>query len=108
MNQSISKNAVFNPSKSIEYTENGIVSKLLSKKETGNVTLFAFDKNQGLSEHTAPFDAIIQLLDGEAEVTINKEKFILSKEDMIIMPANIPHSIYASSAFKMLLTMIKG
>ncbi len=94
--------------KDIEYATEGIVSKRILEKTTGNVSLFAFDKAQRLSEHSAPFDAMIQVLEGKAEVTINKEPFNLVAGESIIMPANIPHAVFATEQFKMLLTMIKG
>ncbi len=91
----------------INYQSESIVSRTLIDKETGTITIFAFDENQGLSEHTAPFDALVYNLDGEAEVTISGNKIILKKGEITIMPANKPHSIKAISRFKMLLTMIK-
>jgi quercetin dioxygenase-like cupin family protein len=99
---------ILNFTKDIEYAKEGIVSKRILEKTTGNVSLFAFDKDQRLSEHSAPFDALIQILDGKAEITINKVPFNLSTGESIIMPANIPHAVYATEQFKMLLTMIKG
>ena len=94
--------------KSAEYSTDGIVSKRVLEKSTGNVSLFAFDKGQRLSEHSAPFDAMIQVLEGEAEITIDKKPYKVSAGETIIMPANIPHAVFASERFKMLLTMIKG
>lgn len=91
----------------IEYQENAIVSSEIIKKDTGTVTVFAFDKNQGLSEHTTPFDALVNIIDGQAEVTISGEVFSVKSGEMIIMPANKPHSIKAVKKFKMLLVMIK-
>jgi len=102
------KSNIFCFEKSINYSENAIVSKTVIKRETGNVSLFAFDKGEGLSEHTAPFDALIQIVDGKAEVLINKESYFLETMDSIIMPANIPHAVKANERFKMILTMIKG
>ena len=92
----------------IEYQQGSVVSRTIIDKETGTVTLFAFDKGQGLSEHTAPFDAIVYALDGAVEVTISGKIFPLTKEEMIIMPANEPHALKATKRFKMLLTMIKS
>lgn len=92
----------------VDYQEDAVVSRTIIKKVTGNITLFAFDKGQELSEHTAPFDAMIQILDGSAEITIAGEKFNLSTGMTIIMPANKPHAVRASEKFKMLLTMIKS
>jgi len=85
-----------------------LISKQVTKSKAGNITLFSFDKGEGLSEHTTPFDAVVQLLDGEAEITIGGEVFNLVKGNSIIMPANVPHSLMATERFKMLLTMIKG
>ena len=92
----------------IEYSLGGIVSKKVIQKETGNVTLFAFDKEQKLSEHTAPFDALVQVLEGEAEIVIGGNPNILEAGMSIIMPANIPHAVNAIAPFKMLLTMIRS
>lgn len=92
----------------IDYQEGSIVSKEILKKETGTITLFAFDQGQGLSEHIAPFDASVIIVDGEAEVIINKESQVVRKGGMIIMPANEPHALRASQRFKMLLVMIKS
>lgn len=84
------------------------MSKQVTKSKGGNITLFSFDKEQGLSKHTTAYDAIVQILDGEAEIIIDGEIFHLTKGNSIIMPANIPHSLKATERFKMLLTMIKG
>lgn len=92
----------------IDYQQGSVVSRTLVDKQTGTVTLFAFDKGQGLSEHTAPFDAMVQLLDGEAEVTIAGNPLRLKKGDMVIMPANKPHALRAVERFKMLLIMIRA
>jgi quercetin dioxygenase-like cupin family protein len=92
----------------IEYQEGAVVSKEILRKSTGNITMFAFDKGEGLSEHTAPFDAIVQVIDGKAEITISGKKNILEKGNMIIMPANEPHSLLAIEKFKMILTMIRS
>lgn len=94
--------------KAVEYSADGIVSKQVLIKSTGNVTLFAFDKGQRLSEHSAPFDAMVQVLEGKAEVIIDQQPFHLEAGQTIIMPANIPHGVNAIERFKMLLTMIKG
>jgi quercetin dioxygenase-like cupin family protein len=93
---------------SVSYADGAIVSKIVTKKETGNLTLFAFDKAQFLSEHTAPFDAIIQIVDGEAKVSINRVDYIVKSGEIIIMPADIPHAVYANTKMKMLLIMIKS
>lgn len=91
----------------IAYQEGSVVSRQITKSEGGNITLFAFDQSQALSEHTAPFDALVQILDGEAEVSIAGEIYALKANDSILMPANLPHALKAFTAFKMLLTMIK-
>ena len=98
---------VFSMEKSIDQSSGGVVSKQVLKEKAGNVTLFSFDKGQGLSEHTAPFDAMAHILDGVAEITINGELFKLSEGEYIIMPADIPHALHAVEPFKMVLTMIK-
>jgi len=92
----------------IEYANDSIVSKTLLDKSVGTITLFAFDKGQKLSEHTAPYDAVVQILDGKAQVRIKDEINELSEGQIIIMPANIPHAVNASERFKMLLTMIRA
>lgn len=91
----------------IEYQEASVVSRTLIDKKAGTVTLFAFDEQQGLSEHTAPYDAMVQIIDGEAEVTISGKAHYLKQGEMIIMPAKKPHALRAIKKFKMLLTMIK-
>lgn len=92
----------------IEYADGGVVSKQVLKNDAGNITLFAFDEEQGLAEHTAPFDALVQVLDGEAEIRIGGEPLRLKTGDSVIMPAGVPHALQAVGRFKMLLTMIKG
>jgi len=94
--------------KLIEYQEGSVVSRTIIKKDTGNVTLFAFDKGQGLSEHTAPFDALVYIVDGEAEIIIAGKAFQVQKGQTIIMPANKPHAVGAKNKFKMVLVMIKS
>ena len=91
----------------IEYSNGSVVSKTLLKKEAGTLTLFAFDKGQGLSEHTAPFDATVYIADGTAEVTIDGNVNKVKKGEMIIMPADKPHSLKAEERFKMMLIMIR-
>ena len=92
----------------VDYQEGAVVSKTLIGKETGTVTLFAFDRGQGLSEHTAPFDAMVCILDGKAEITISGKPNILGQGDMIIMPAKEPHALNAVEKFKMMLVMIRS
>lgn len=91
----------------VSYNEGSVVSRQITKSEAGNVTLFAFDKEQELSEHTAPFDALVHVLDGEAEIRISGKPFNLKSGDAIIMPADEPHAVKALTRFKMLLTMIR-
>jgi quercetin dioxygenase-like cupin family protein len=107
-NQSAAKGVPFHAADHVAYIEGAVVSKTLIKKDAGNVTLFAFEAGQGLSEHTAPFDALVQILDGEAHITIGGEDRTVSAGEMIIMPANVPHALQAEKAFKMLLVMIRG
>jgi quercetin dioxygenase-like cupin family protein len=97
---------ILDPNELIAYQEGSVVSRMIVYKKTGTITLFAFDKDEGLSEHTAPFDAIAEIIDGEAEISIGTEKFVLKESQMIIMPANIPHALKAVRRFKMILTMI--
>lgn len=98
---------IMNVNSIIQYQNESIVSKMLVNKDTGTITLFAFDEGQGLSEHTAPFDAIAHILDGKVEITISGNKFNLKAGKMIIMPANEPHALTAITKFKMMLIMIK-
>ena len=93
----------------VEYQENTVVSREVIKKELGTVTFFAFNKGQGLSEHSAPFDAMVQIIDGEAEITISGVKNTVKAGEIIIMPANEPHALQAENKpYKMILTMIKS
>lgn len=92
----------------IEYQEGSIVSRVVLKSEAGNVTLFAFDKGQELSEHSAPYDALVHVLDGEVEIRISGKPYLLKNGEAIIMPANDPHAVLAVNKFKMLLTMLKA
>jgi quercetin dioxygenase-like cupin family protein len=92
----------------VEYQTGAVVSRQITKAEGGNVTLFAFDQGQELSEHTAPYDALVHVLDGEIEIIISGKPYILKTGDAIIMPANKPHALKAIRKFKMLLTMIKA
>jgi len=98
---------VKNLSDLVKYQENAVVSSEILKKDAGIVTVFAFDKDQGLSEHTAPFDALVNIIDGRAEVSISGKLFTVKEGEMIVMPANKPHSLKAMEKFKMLLVMIK-
>lgn len=92
----------------IDYQEGSVVSREIVKKDTGTVTVFAFWEGQGLSEHTAPFDAMVHILDGEAEIVISGKSHIVKQGEAIIMPADDPHALNAIKKFKMLLTMIKS
>lgn len=94
--------------KLVEYQEGSVISRQIIKKDIGNVTLFAFDEGEGLSEHTAPFDAMVYILDGVAEIVISGKPMRVGKGEMIIMPADEPHSLKAVQRFKMLLVMIKS
>ena len=91
----------------VDYQDGAVVSREIINKKTGTVTLFAFDQGQGLSEHTAPYDAMVSLLDGEADITISGKTLRLKEGEMVIMPANQPHALKAVGRFKMILTMIK-
>jgi quercetin dioxygenase-like cupin family protein len=92
----------------VNYQEGAIVSRTLVNRATGTVTLFAFDESQGLSEHTAPFDALAHLLEGEAEIVVSGKPLLTKAGEAVLMPANQPHSLKALSKFKMLLTMIRS
>ena len=92
----------------VEYQRGSVVSNTLVKKEKGTVTLFAFDEGEGLSEHTAPFDALVQVVDGEAEVSVGDETFRVSPGQLLLLPADVPHAVHAPVKFKMLLTMIRA
>ncbi len=99
---------VMNLAGMVAYQEGSVVSRTLIDKKVGTVTLFAFAVGQGLSEHTAPFDAMVYLLDGEADVSISGKPYHLKNGDMLIMPANKPHALKATRAFKMLLVMVRS
>jgi quercetin dioxygenase-like cupin family protein len=92
----------------VQYQAGSVVSRQIVKQEKGNVTLFAFDEGQGLSEHTAPFDALVHVIDGEAEITISGKPIRTLAGEMVIMPANQPHALKAVHRFKMVLTMIRA
>jgi len=101
------KSEVLNMAELVNYQDGSVVSRQITKAEAGNVTLFAFDRDQELSEHTAPFDALVHVLDGEAEIKISGKAFNVEMGKAIIMPANEPHAVKALTRFKMLLTMIR-
>lgn len=107
MDTRINTGETFNVAESVEYAAQTVVSRAVLKKDTGNVTLFAFDKGEGLSEHTAPFDAMVHILDGQAEIKIGGTPHVLKAGEAIIMPANISHALRAIERFKMMLIMIK-
>ncbi len=92
----------------IDYQEGSVVSKEIIGKDNGTVTIFAFDKGEGLSEHTAPFDAMVQIVKGKAEIVISGHKNVVNSGEMIIMPAGDPHALNALERFKMILTMIRS
>jgi len=92
----------------VEYQPGSVVSNTLVKEDKGTVTMFAFDAGEGLSEHTAPFDALVQIVDGEADVSVGSEKHRVSSGEVLLLPANIPHSVRATKRFKMLLTMVRA
>jgi len=102
------KAEVLNMAELVGYQEGSVVSRQITKAEAGNVTLFAFDTGQELSEHTAPFDALVHVVEGEAEIIISGKPFHLKSGDAIIMPADEPHAVKATEQFKMLLTMIRA
>lgn len=91
----------------LDYVPESIVSRIILKNDAGSITLFSFDKGQELSEHTAPYDAVVQILDGRARLVIGGKDVMAAGGDIAIMPANVPHAVYAIEKFKMLLTMIK-
>ena len=103
------KGKPLNLKKEITYADGAVISKTLLKKETGNITLFSFDKGQGLSEHTSPFDAVVEVVEGRGAFIIDGKLQTVEEGEMIIMPANIPHDVQAAEEpFKMLLTMIRS
>ena len=102
------KGTPFNLAENVTYAIGSVVSKTLLKKDTGNITLFAFDQGQGLSEHTSPYDAVVYILDGQAQITIGGEAQTVQAGQMLIMPADVPHALHAEEQFKMLLVMIRG
>lgn len=102
------KSKVFSLNDSVEYSDHGIVSKTVLKKQTGNISVFSFDRGEGLSEHTAPYDAMIMVTDGKGEIVIGGTPFILTSGQCIIMPGNVPHSVNAVEKFRMVLIMIRS
>ena len=92
----------------VAYQDGSVVSREIIRKSTGTATIFAFDRGQGLSEHTAPFDALVNIVDGQAQITISGKPYQLGRGDFIILPAGEPHSLKATSRFKMILVMIRS
>jgi quercetin dioxygenase-like cupin family protein len=107
MSNSFEKASILNFAKLIDYSANGIISKRVIDRTTGTITLFSFDQGQKLSEHTAPFDALVQVIEGRAEIIIAGEKFLVNSGESIILPVGIVHAVNAVERFKMLLIMIK-
>ena len=95
-------------SEAVDYADGAIVSKVIAKNNAGNITLFAFDRKQTLSEHTAPFDALVQVIEGDVVILIDGNENLLGPGELIIMPANIPHAVEAKTPCKMILTMLKA
>ena len=107
-NQNKDNAEILNLESLLDYQEGSVVSRMLVNKKVGSVTLFSFDEGQGLSEHTAPFDALVYVFDGKAEIIISKKSYILNSGQMINMPANEPHALKALERFKMMLIMVKA
>jgi len=103
-----SKGRTFQPVDLVGYSRGSIVSRTLIDRRAGTLTLFAFDRGQGLSEHVAPYDAVVQVLDGSAAISIAGRKLRVKAGEMVVMPANVPHALKAERRFKMLLIMIRG
>jgi quercetin dioxygenase-like cupin family protein len=108
MSNLIEPSKIFVPTESVDYADGAVVSKTIVKKPAGNITLFAFDKGEGLAEHSSPHEALVQMLDGEAEIIIGGTPNTVRANQSIILPANIPHALKANERFKMMLTMIKN
>ncbi len=100
------KGMIIRPTELVTYQKGSVVSRMITYTPQGTITLFAFAEDSGLSEHTAPFDAVVQVLEGTAEVTLEGETFQVASGEMIILPADIPHAVHAPASFKMMLTMI--
>lgn len=104
----LEKGIIFSANKVIDYADGGVVSKELIHSNAGSVTLFSFDAGQGLSEHSAPFDALIQVIEGKMELTVEGTKHVISAGESFIIPSNAQHSVNAVERFKMIITMIRG
>lgn len=102
------KGQTFQAGELVDYAEDGVVSKELAHNDAGSVTLFSFDAGQGLSEHTAPFDALLQVLDGEMELTVSGVRHVVTAGRCFVIPSGAPHSVHAGRRFKMMITMIRG
>jgi quercetin dioxygenase-like cupin family protein len=102
------KGIPFDLAAAVAYAPGAVVSKTIFEKGTGSITIFSFDKGEGLSEHTSPFDAVVLVIDGTAEITVGSSVHVVSAGQMIIMPSKVPHALKAASAFKMLLIMIRA
>ncbi|MBI1854211.1 MAG: cupin domain-containing protein [Planctomycetes bacterium] len=105
---SVTDDGCFDPLELVDYQQKGIVSRILLKEKAGTVTRFAFDEGQEVSEHSAPFDALVHVLDGEGEIVIAGKAHRVAQGRMIVLPANVPHAVRAPKRFKMLLTMIRA
>lgn len=99
---------IYNFLNEVDYQAGSVVSKVIQKKSSGNVTLFAFDKGEFLSPHSAPYDALVHIIDGSAEVVIDEQSYFLNQNEFIIMPADIRHAVKATERFKMILIMLKS
>lgn len=104
----LEKGTIFSANKGIDYADGGVISKELVHSNAGSVTLFSFDAGQGLSEHSAPFDALIQVIEGKMELTVEGTKHVISAGESFIIPSNAHHSVNAAERFKMIITMIRG
>nr|WP_314868729.1 cupin domain-containing protein [uncultured Prevotella sp.] len=104
----LEKGTIFSANKVIAYADGGVISKELVHSNAGSVTLFSFDAGQGLSEHSAPFDALIQVIEGKMELTVEGTKHVMSAGESFIIPSNAHHSVNAAERFKMIITMIRG
>lgn len=104
----LKKGIIFSANKVIDYADGGVISKELVHSNAGSVTLFSFDAGQGLSEHSAPFDALIQVIEGKMELTVEGTKHVISAGESFIIPIGAHHSVNAAERFKMIITMIRG
>jgi quercetin dioxygenase-like cupin family protein len=99
---------LYNLNEIIDYSEDSIISRIIAKNDSGSMTLFSFDRGQNLSEHSTPYNAVVQVLDGEVELVIGGESLIARAGETVVMPADVPHAVNSVTRFKMLLTMLKG